>query len=54
MHTGFGLSPAAELSGRPEETLIIGCADSAEVSEEPPALNKRKTGVHGRTCSDQA
>ena len=36
----FGLSPAAELS---EESLIIDCADSAEVSEEPPALKKRKS-----------
>ena len=42
MSAGFGLSPAAELS---EETLIIDCADSAEVSEEPPALKKRKSGV---------
>ena len=42
MHAGFGLSPAAELSDRPEETLIIDCADSAEVSKEPPALKKRK------------
>ena len=45
MSAGFGLSPAAELSDRPEETLIIDCADSAEVSEESPALKKRKSGV---------
>ena len=38
MSAGFGLSPVAELS---EETLINDCADSAEVSEEPPALKKR-------------
>ena len=42
VHTEFGRSPAAELSDRPEETLIIDCADRAE---EPPALKKRKSGV---------
>eukprot|EP00731_Ephydatia_muelleri_P007888 Em0004g226a len=42
VHAGFGRSPAAELSDRPEETLIIDCADRAE---EPPALKKRKSGV---------
>ena len=45
MHAGFSRSPAAELSDRPEETLTIDCADRAEVSEEPPALKKRKSGV---------
>ena len=55
MSAGFGLSPAAELSEErliidcaaelSEERLIIDCADSAEVSEEPPALKKRKSGV---------
>ena len=33
--SGFGLSPAAERSDRPEEQIVIDCADSAEVSEEP-------------------
>eukprot|EP00731_Ephydatia_muelleri_P032516 Em0024g60a len=42
VHAEFGRSPAAELSDRPEETLIIDCADRAE---EPPALKKRKSGV---------
>ena len=49
VHAGFGLSPAAEQSDRPEETLIIDCADSAEVSGEPPAspvLKKRKSGCN--------
>ena len=45
VHAGFGRSPAAELSDRPEETLMIDCADRAEVSEEPLALKKRKSGV---------
>ena len=45
VHAGFSRSPAAELSDRPEETLIIDCADRAEVSEEPPALKKRKSRV---------
>ena len=43
MHAGFSRSPAVELSDRPEETR--DCADRAEVSEEPPALKKRKSGV---------
>ena len=42
VHAEFGRSHAAELSDRPEETLIIDCADRAE---EPPALKKRKSGV---------
>ena len=33
MPAGFGLSPSAERSDRP--ALVIDCADSAEVSEEP-------------------